>query len=124
MRTDQIDKGYGYREGGIVKPVSGSGQGATLMARTPRTTVSSTSGQGTGRYSYQHAYELGMKGTGAPGKNALRMDASLATKRRYSKTKPVNVDTKWNISYGDTWGKTWDEIKHKDKNKPPRGPRI
>ena len=95
------------------------------MARTPRAVVSKTSGQGTGRYSYQNAYELGAKGTGAPGKNALRMDQSLVSKSsRTSKVEPVDVDTKWNISYGDTWGKTWAEAKHKDKNKPPRGPKI
>ena len=96
------------------------------MARTPRAVVSKTSGQGTGRYSYQNAYELGAKGTGAPGKNALRLDRDLSSSKssRTSEIKPVDVDTKWNISYGDTWGQTWEEMKHKDKNKPPRGPKL
>jgi hypothetical protein len=95
------------------------------MARTPRSVVSKTSGQGTGRYSYQHAYELGAKGSGSPGKHALRMDRDVMTKSsRSSEIKPEKVGTKWNISYGDTWGKTWEEMKRKDKDKPSKGPKL
>jgi hypothetical protein len=81
------------------------------MARAPRIKVPSTTGQGTSRYSYQHAYAMGQKGAGSvPGVKASR---TTSFKPGKDKTPPIN------ISYGDTWGaapggETWAEMSKRD----------
>jgi len=80
--------------------------------------VPKTSGQGTSRYSYQHAYSQGMRGTGAPaakGVAALRTDKSLTPTGKSASGGKVKVDAgaPMNISYGDTWGETWEHAKGK-----------
>lgn len=55
------------------------------MPRPPEAFVPQTSGQGTGRYSYQRAYDLGFHGTGAP---------ELGKGIRALKTKQINVKAK------------------------------
>lgn len=80
------------------------------MARAPRSLVPKTSGAGTSRYAYQHAYAMGQRGTGGgPLKPALvgqLNKGALSTKpTRMSMTKPsAEKPRPFNISYGDTWG--------------------
>lgn len=70
------------------------------MARRTRNLVPKTTGAGVSRYSYQHAYALGQKGTGGgPLKNPP------ANKMSQRKLAPVKVPAfGMNISYGNTWG--------------------
>lgn len=66
------------------------------MARTPRASVSKTSGQGVSRLAYKVGHELGNRGSGSEFKSTLKAPSG---KRDYGK-----LDTKgsFNVSYGDT----------------------
>lgn|SRR6187549_1040252 len=66
------------------------------MARSPRASVSKTSGQGTSRLSYQKGYALGNRGGGADFGGAL---PDIDGPREYSKGKGGGD---MNISYGET----------------------
>lgn len=69
------------------------------MAKVPK-----TSGQGVSRAAYQSSRQLGMRGTGAPGENAVRtpkIESSSSQSREYAKPKKTKQDP-WKISYGDT----------------------
>jgi hypothetical protein len=96
------------------------------MARTPRATVSKTSGQGTSRLAYQKTRSL-TKGADVPSvKGPGKLDMSAP--RSYGKSGPVGTDPsgKMNVSYGDTFDPTdladiaVDNPKKAPKN-PPRG---
>jgi hypothetical protein len=72
------------------------------MARTPRATVSKTSGQGISRGSYQKARTLG---GGTPAiKDSTKADTNFGGKRGISgKTKDYSKEAGgFNVSYGDT----------------------
>jgi len=79
------------------------------MARRPRTSIPETSGAGVARYSYQHAYALGQRGTGG---GPLKKIPEVKLNDKYGKgsRRPGDLKIKadkeqpWNISYGDTWG--------------------
>lgn len=71
------------------------------MARTPRASVSKTSGQGISRLSYQKGYA--MKRGDAPRVKSDGGDSG--DKRNYAKkgSSPKYGDTSINVSYGDTY---------------------
>lgn len=66
------------------------------MARTPRATVSKTSGQGVSRLSYKVGHELGNRGSGSEFKTTLKAPGG---KRNYGK---LDTGANFNVSYGDT----------------------
>jgi hypothetical protein len=71
------------------------------MARTPRATVSKTSGQGVSRLSYQKSRNLA-GGTPAV-KDSTKVDMNFGGTRGMSgKTKDYDKQSGMNISYGDT----------------------
>ena len=73
------------------------------MARTPRSSVSKTSGQGISRLSYQKGYSLGNKGSGASAGVRTEFDtpdADAGGSRNYAKGGGGKGGM--NISYGET----------------------
>jgi hypothetical protein len=67
------------------------------MARTPRASVSKTSGQGVSRLAYQKGYRLkGGSAIKGPGKG------ESTAERNYSKTSKGIDAGDFNVSYGDT----------------------
>jgi len=71
------------------------------MARSPRTSIPKTSGQGVSRYSYQKAYDLGMRGGSAFKSADLKQPtikdkgsgAATAARASYDKLSVPGVDT-------------------------------
>lgn len=74
------------------------------MARSPRASVSKTSGQGVSRLSYQKAYSLGNRGKSAgPSESVTSAKTSTqdtARRRDYGK---LDLKAGMNVSYGTTF---------------------
>ncbi len=93
------------------------------MARTPRATVSKTSGQGTSRLAYQKTRAL-TKNANVPqikGPGAIGQSPSTYAKGGPTMT-PMKSDP-MNVSYGDTFDPTdIADITGADPKRPPRNP--
>ena len=88
------------------------------MARTPRASVSKTSGQGVSRYAYQHRYQL-TRGD-AP---QVKMGQPTPNRgREYGKTGKTGAQTSMNVSYGDTIEPTdLEDVRNMFSKRPRRG---
>lgn len=86
------------------------------MARAPRATVHSTTGQGVSRRAYQTAYALGNHGSGSDFRASVKAPGS---KREYGK---LDTASNFNVSYGDTVEPgNLDDINQVAQRKPKRG---
>jgi len=91
------------------------------MARTPRASISKTSGQGISRLSYQKGYALGNKGAQGKTPSVGKFDSTdIKTGRHYGKSSSEDFGD-INVSYGDTLdvGDLGD-VKAVGKLKPPK----
>jgi hypothetical protein len=82
------------------------------MARAPRAKVSVTSGQGVSRRAYKQVYDMG-------GGARVKGEFSAGTSREYSKGKPKKekYPSGINVSYGDTYHPSVEEMKKPKKAK-------
>jgi hypothetical protein len=89
------------------------------MARAPRASISKTSGQGVSRLSYQRGRALA-KAADAP---AVKTDFGGGKQREYGKGKAAGkIESKFNISYGDTFHPTdLEDVKALGELKPMKG---
>ncbi len=80
------------------------------MARTPRATVSKTSGQGVSRLAYQQAYRSRNKSSPLDSGPSVSSDSSKASREYGKSSKPKKFEPKtgreFNVSYGDTYHPT------------------
>ena len=93
------------------------------MARTPRASVSKTSGQAISRGAYQKTRSLTKNASIPSVKGPGKLD--LSTPRGYGKTSKVGADPSgsMNVSYGDTFDPTdLADITAQDPQKAPKNP--
>lgn len=88
------------------------------MARTPRASVSATSGQGVSRYAYNKRYEM-TRGA-APQVKGEGMTPTLNKGREYSKG-DAKYPYKMHVSYGSTLApSSLDDVKALAERKPSK----
>jgi len=90
------------------------------MARSPRAKVSSSSGQGVSRLSYQKGRSLGNKGTASPATSDTKFSTESGSSSRSYKKGDYPNDM--NVSYGATLHpSTLKDVQILGKGSPPDG---